>query len=135
MHLNSKQEVVLQGNMGSAGFSSAIYEYKEVDLDLNKFLIRHAAATFFLRVKSSAMQDGGISENDILIVDKSLTPKDNSLVVAIIADEFYLRKLKYQGQDCYLIADNKTNKPIKIDADSDLNIWGVVTAVIKTFDI
>ena len=71
-----------------AGFPSPADDHIEGKLDLNQFLIKHPAATFFVRVEGNSMENGGIHHGDILIVDRAITPKNGQIVVAILNGEF-----------------------------------------------
>lgn len=70
-----------------AGFPSPADDYMDRKLDLNDYLIRHPAATFYCRVSGSSMQDAGIFDRDMLIVDRAVEPEYLSIVVAIIDGE------------------------------------------------
>lgn len=85
-------------------------DFVEQKLDLNKKLVKHPAATFFVRVSGNSMRNLGINHDDILVVDRSLTPKMGSVIVAVAGGEFVLRQIK-----------NKNRR---------LTVWGVVTNVI-----
>lgn len=112
------------------GFPSPAAPYMEGPLDLNEYLIKHPAATFFVRVNGDAMIGAGIHHEDILIVDRSLKPTDNKVVIAIIDGEFIVRRLCTNRGRFSLLPDNPNYQPIKIDEGTELEIWGVVTTVI-----
>jgi DNA polymerase V len=98
------------------------------DMDLNKRIVQHPSATFFIRVKGTSMQFSGILPNDVLVIDRSLTPKNQDLIVAIYNGEFLVKKYFYKGQQYELYSDRDT--PIKPSESDDFEIWGVVTYVI-----
>lgn len=114
------------------GFVSPADDFLERHLDLNRFLIQHAAATFFVRVDSAAMSGDGIFEGDILIVDKSLTAGDGSVVIAIVEGEFLVRRLQRRSNGSVLVASNQDFPEIRIETEEELDIWGVVTTVIHS---
>jgi DNA polymerase V len=114
----------------SAGFPSPAEEYLELSLDLNKELIKHPASTFFGRVKGNSMQDAGIFDGDILIIDKSLSPFDGAKAVCYIDGEFTLKTLKKDNENLWLLSANESYKPIKITEENDFIVWGIVTYVI-----
>lgn len=114
----------------SAGFPSPAEEYMELSLDLNKELIKHPAATFFGRVKGNSMQDAGIFDGDILVIDKSLMPYDGTKAVCYIDGEFTLKTLRKINNELWLMPANESYKPIKINETDDFIIWGIVTYVI-----
>jgi DNA polymerase V len=114
----------------NAGFPSPADDYLENKLDLNKLLIRNASATFFARVRGKSMQDVGIHDGDILIIDKSLEPSANSVLICFINGEFTVKKVKKLNGELYLMPENKDFEPIKVEKGSDFRLWGVVTYCI-----
>ncbi|NHB70265.1 LexA family protein [Perlabentimonas gracilis] len=117
----------------NAGFPSPADDYLESKLDLNKLLIQHPSSTFFARVRGNSMIDVGIHDGDILIIDKSLETKHNSVLVCFIDGEFTVKKIRKLNGDFYLMPENKDFEPIKIQKDSDFRLWGVVTHCIHKF--
>ncbi|MEO1432488.1 MAG: translesion error-prone DNA polymerase V autoproteolytic subunit [Cyanobacteria bacterium J06633_8] len=113
----------------SAGFPNPSQDYLEGTLDLNSYLIKHPAATFFMRMTGDAMADAGIYDNDLLIVDRSIEPQHNSIIIAVLNGELTVKKLLKIKQDIYINATS-TEQNIKITEDIDFSIWGVVTKVI-----
>lgn len=118
----------------SAGFPSPADDFVEKKLDLNEYLIKHPAATFFVRVRGSSMQGAGIADGDLLVVDRSLKPANDSIVVAFLEGEFTVKRVKIKGKCLCLIPENKRYAPIEVTEDSDFLVWGVVVSVIKTFN-
>lgn len=114
-----------------AGFPSPADGYMSNSLDLNSHLIKHPKSTFFVQVTGESMIDAGIRENDLLIVDKSLPPANNKIVIAVINNEFTVKRLKIIDNEAYLIPENKNFQPTKIEDGT--YIWGVVTSVIQQF--
>ncbi len=112
------------------GFQSPADDFLEKDIDLNDFLIKHPAATFFVRVDTDAMVAWGYYPNDILIVDKSVHAMHGSLIIALFDSEFVFKRLYKQGETCYLVSASKKYKPIYISSESDFTIWGVVICSI-----
>ncbi|HVX00652.1 MAG TPA: translesion error-prone DNA polymerase V autoproteolytic subunit [Candidatus Babeliaceae bacterium] len=115
----------------SAGFSSFADNFVDRKLDLNELLIRHPAATYFIRVKGNSMEQAGISSNDILIVDRAVSVTDNKIVVARINDELTVKRIKVNGNTLYLVPDSDEYKPIEITESMDFEVWGVVISVIR----
>lgn len=95
-------------------------------LDLNELLVKHPAATFFVRVGGDAMVGAGLFPGDIAVVDRSLTPKKGSIIVAILNGEFTIRRLM-KGK---LQAENSKYKEIPLTPETDFQVWGVITYVI-----
>ncbi|MGE0010579.1 MAG: LexA family protein [Candidatus Babeliales bacterium] len=115
-----------------AGFPSLAHENPGKSLDLNEYLIKHPAATYFVRVEGTSMVDAGINSGDLLIVDRALEPKDGSIVVAAINGEFTVKRVKNRLGSLYLVSENASFAPIKITEDMDFEIWGVVTHAIHS---
>ena len=113
-----------------AGFASAADEHIENFLDLNKLVVKHPAATFFVRVAGDSMKDAGIHPGDILVVDRSLTPVSGKIVIACLDGEFTVKRLVMQAKSVRLVAANADYADIKIEKNSDFRVWGVVTHVI-----
>lgn len=116
----------------SAGFPSPAEDLIDKKLDLNEALIAHPAATFFVRVEGESMKDGGILDKDLLIVDRSLNPKNGQVVVAVINGEFTVKKIKKDKNRLFLMPENKKFSPLEITEEMDFRIWGVVTYAIHS---
>ena len=114
----------------AAGFPSAYEEQSEELLDLNKFLVKTPASTFFVTVEGCSMCGAHILQDDILVVDRSLAPADGKIVIAILNNEFTVKRLKKRGKKIFLAAENEAYKEIEITKDMDFAIWGVVTFII-----
>ncbi|NBR47919.1 LexA family transcriptional regulator [bacterium] len=102
----------------------------EKSLDLNEHLVRNPAATFFVKVEGDSMRDAGILSGDILVVDRSLTPKDSQIVVAMLDGDFTVKRLRRRDGRVFLEAENVSFVPIEISENQELVIWGIVTYVI-----
>lgn len=99
-------------------------------IDLNEFLIKNPTATFFVRVEGTSMIDAGIHPGDILIVDKSLDPLPNNIVIAVIGGEFLVKRLITEKGIPYLVPDNPDFKRIELGEGMQVEIWGVVVWVV-----
>ena len=116
-----------------AGFPSPATDYIEEDVDLNVHLIKNVPATFIIRVQGKSMTDVGIYDGDLLIVDRSLEPKNFSTVVANVHDELVVKSfIKSKDQNFLSSGSNNTEDRIIINEDSNVFIWGVVTYVIHS---
>ena len=113
-----------------AGFPSPADDYLEGKLDLNRHLIKHPAATFFVRVTGDSMIGAGIHSGDLLVVDRSLEPADKNVVVAVLDGELTVKRLFKQHGVLRLLPENLNYQPIEITAQQSIEIWGVVTNVI-----
>ena len=116
-----------------AGFPSPATDYIEEDVDLNVHLIKNVPATFIIRVQGKSMTDVGIYDGDLLVVDRSLKPKNFSTVVANVHDELVVKNfIKSKDQNFLSSGSRKIEDKIIINQDSDVFIWGVVTYVIHS---
>ncbi len=114
----------------SAGFPSPAADYEEDKLDLNKYLIKHPAATFFVRVTGNSMMGAGIHSDDLLVVDRSLEPKDKSVVIAVIDGELTVKRIRIGNKKITLEPENENYSVRQITEDTEFQVWGVVTNVI-----
>jgi len=113
-----------------AGFPSPADDYIEGKLDLNDYLVKHPAATFFVRAAGDSMIDAGIHPGDILIVDRALEPCNNNVVIAAVDGELTVKRIRKSGDKLFLMAENMYYKPIEVTEEMNAEIWGVVTNVI-----
>lgn len=125
------QWLVTQGI--SAGFPSPADDFKEIRISLDEELVNNKEATFYARVSGNSMEDAGISDGDLLVIDRSLEPKNNKIAVCFLDGDFTVKRIKKQGGKLYLRPENKKYKEIKINEENELIIWGIVTYVIKKF--
>jgi DNA polymerase V len=112
------------------GFPSPADDYIEKELDLNELMIRHPAATFYVRVDGDSMIGAGIHPGDILVVDRSLKALDGKIVVAVIDGEFTVKRLRLKQRRVTLVAENSAYRDLCITDANDFRVWGVVTYVI-----
>ena len=113
-----------------AGFPSPADDHLERGIDLNEELIRNPAATFLNRVQGESMRDAGIHYGDTLLVDKSVTPYDRQIVVAMIDGEFTVKRFRKRNGKIFLEAENPAFDPIEVGENQELTIWGSVTYII-----
>ena len=113
-----------------AGFPSPADDYMERGVDLNEELILNPAASFFVRVQGNSMRDAGIQSGDVLIVDKSITPADRQIVVAMLNGAFTVKRLRRMDGRYFLEAANESFIPIQIGEGDEMVIWGTVTYII-----
>jgi len=113
-----------------AGFPSPADDYIEDGLDLNEHLIKHKAATFFVRVSGDSMTGAGIHDGDLLIVDRALEAQDKSVVIAVVNGEFTVKRIKKNNGRVWLMPENENFRPMEMKEGSELEVWGVVTNVI-----
>jgi len=113
-----------------AGFPSPAQDYIEQGIDLNRELIKHPSSTFLAKVDGNSMQDTFIHDGDIVIIDKSLEPRDGCKVVAYIEGEFVMKTIQILPDKILLIPENQDYPTITVTSDQQFVIWGVVTYVI-----
>lgn len=114
----------------SAGFPSPADDYIDKKLDLNEYLVKHPAATFFVKVSGDSMVRAGINNGDILIVDRALEPTHNKIIVAVVDGEFSVKRLKKTGNRLFLAPENNNYPVIEVKDGMNFEVWGVVTNVI-----
>jgi len=116
----------------SAGFPSPADDYIETSIDLNKELIRHPFATFYVRASGDSMIDAGIKPNATLIVDRAIETKSGDIVIARIGDEMCVKELFIdEAGKVFLMPKNVNYKPIVIDENMDFEVWGKVVCSIN----
>ncbi|MBT3902909.1 MAG: translesion error-prone DNA polymerase V autoproteolytic subunit [Pelagibacteraceae bacterium] len=114
----------------SAGFPSPATDYMENKLDLNEHLVKHPAATFIVKASGPSMIEAGISSGDLLIVDRSIVPRNNNIVIASIFGDLTVKKLHKKGSTLFLLSANNQYPSIEIKEEMECFLWGVVTYVI-----
>jgi len=118
-------------NKVGAGFPSPATDYVEDDIDLNAHLIKNSASTFLIRAQGKSMNNVGIYNGDLLIVDRSLDPKNFSTVVANVNEELIVKSFVKEKDQSFLTSGSKKLKDkINLTENPEILIWGVVTYVI-----
>jgi DNA polymerase V len=123
--------VPMVGRTVHAGFPSPADDFIEEMIDLNQVLIKNPTATFLWRVVGDCMVDVKIFPGDVVVVDRSLTPKHRNIVLAIIDGEPTLKRLNRRGGVMVLHNENAKLPPFTISEGTEVSIWGVVTATIR----
>jgi len=118
------------GTSVPAGFPSPATDYIEGTLDLNDYVIKHRASTFFIRVDGFSMINAGIFPDDLLVVDRALEAGHNQIIIAVLDGEMTVKRLQIIKDEYWLVPENDAFQPIRITEDSGFSIWGVVTFVI-----
>jgi DNA polymerase V len=116
----------------ATGFGAAADDYAERGIDLNEQLIKNKPATFFMRVNSDAMIGAGIHSGDVVIVDRSLEPKNGKVIIAVMDGDMLIRRLEINNNKRRLLPASKKLSAIEIDESSSFSVWGVVTYVIHS---
>ena len=113
-----------------AGFPSPAENFMDLDLSLQDYLVQNPSATFCVRVTGDSMKNAGISSGDVMIVDRALEPKNNTIVLAVLDGEFTVKRIQKKGDDLFLNPENKDFKAIQITEEMNFQVWGVVTHII-----
>ena len=114
-----------------AGFPSPATDYVEDDIDLNSHLIKNIPSTFLIRVQGKSMNSIGIHDGDLLVVDRSLSPKNFSTVVVNVNEELVVKSFVKEKNESFLTSGSKNSKDkINLTENPEILVWGVVTYVI-----
>ena len=122
----------------SAGFPAPTGDHDERQLDINTYLVRNPAATFFFQVEGRSMEGAEIFDGDILVVDRSLTPRHGQIVVAFINGERLVKRLYRRAGRVALLAEHPDYPPLEIGEANEgveLVVWGVVVGKFKRLPI
>lgn len=117
----------------SAGFPSPAESYVEEKIDLNKHIIKHPAATFFAKANGNSMTQRGIFDGDLLVIDRSIKPKHNSIVIAAINGDMVCKTIDLKQK--ILLSANKHYPPIQINEETNCLIEGVVTHSLRYHNV
>lgn len=113
------------------GFPSPAQDYVEQRLDLNELMIRHPSATYFVKAAGDSMRDAGIGEGDLLVVDSAKSAEHGDIVIAAVDGEFTVKRLQLHPV-VMLVPENPAYQPIKIGSEDSLEIFGIVTFIVKS---
>lgn len=130
---DTRSPLPLMSSHPQAGFPAPGDDYVEKVLDINDLVVKHPASTFFVRVEGDSMEGAGIFSRDVLVVDKSLTPKSGNIVVAAVYGEMVVKRLTAKGNTHVLSSENEQYEPIHVTENDDCFIWGVVVGSIRQF--
>jgi len=118
-------------NKVGAGFPSPATDYVEDDIDLNNHLIKNIPSTFLIRAQGKSMNSIGIHDGDLLVVDRSLNPKNFSTVIVNVNEELVVKSFIKEKDQSFLTSGSKKIKDkITLTENPEIFIWGVVTYVI-----
>jgi len=127
--------IPMAGSPVQAGPPTTAYDSIDARLDIHEYVVKHPAATFFVRVEGDSMKEAGIYSGDILVVDRSVKASHGKIVVAIVNGEFTVKKLVVTSSGVVLQAANPKFSSIKLDPkNSDFQVWGVVTSLIRKYE-
>jgi DNA polymerase V len=117
----------------SAGWPSPAEDYVEGRLDLNRYLIKHPVATFYVRVSGDSMRGVGIHPGSILVVDRAVEADDGDIVIARINDELCVKRLRLHHGRIWLMPENEDYQPIEVTDGMDFEVWGRVMHSIRSY--
>jgi DNA polymerase V len=117
-------------NGGKNGISAPAVPDTDERLDLNRYLVRHPAATFFVRVSGDSMTGAGINSGDILIVDRAVEHQSGDIIIALVGDELTVKRLRVESGVTWLDPENPADESRQIEPDDDFEVFGVVTFTI-----
>ncbi len=123
--------VAALGEAVPAGFPSPAQDHVDDGIDLNRELIKHPASTFCARVAGDSMRDCGIDDGDLLIIDKSLTPREGSVAVCFVDGEFTLKRISVRKDGIWLVPANPHYPALHVTDGSNFQVWGIVAYVVK----
>jgi DNA polymerase V len=129
----SDSKLPLYSSRPQAGFPAPGDDQIEKVLDINDLVVKHPASTFFVRVEGDSMEGAGIFSGDVLVVDRSLTPKDGSIIVAAVYGEMVVKRLIARNGTHILASENPNYEPIQVTEHEDCFIWGVVVGSVRQF--
>ena len=116
----------------SAGFPSPADDFKEVRISLDKELVKNTESTFYARVSGDSMENAGLSDGDLIVIDRSINPENNKIAVCFIGGEFTVKRIVKENGKLYLKPENNRYKKIEVEETDKLIVWGIVTYVIKS---
>lgn len=126
----TKEAVASVTSTVQAGFPSPAEDYLEAPLNLHDYVVKNPPATFFVKVAGESMVGARIEPGDILVVDRSLEPSTGKIVVAILNGEFTVKRIRMEGHQVMLEAENPAFPDIHVPPEADFEVWGVVTYVV-----
>lgn len=125
----NQQKYPLFSSKISAGFPSPADDYIEEALDLNQLLIKHPVATFFVRAAGNALDHIGIHDQDILIIDRSLSPRNGQMIIAAVEGQLAIKRFQKINNKIYLHSENSATT-IEMQEENEIYLWGVITTII-----
>jgi DNA polymerase V len=119
----------------ATGFPSPAMDYLQPRIDLNKEFVKHPLATFIIECEGNSMINAFIPPKARLLIDRSLTPSNGDIVLAVVNGEFIVRRLIKNPHKCFLRPENKKYEDMDITAGVEMTIWGVVTYIITDTNV
>lgn len=131
--VSSAQTAPLYASHPAAGFPAPGDDQIEKMLDINDLVVEHPASTFYVRVSGDSMEGAGIFDNDVLVVDRSIEPRDGSIVVAAVFGELVVKYLSKKAGKVQLVSANEAYRPIDVTDNDDCFVWGTVAGSVRVF--
>jgi DNA polymerase V len=131
IEVRTAMTVPLVGSTAPCGFPSPADDHLDRPLDFNELLIQNPAATFAVRIAGESMTGAGLFPGDIAVVDRSLTPANGCIVLALIDGEFTIKRYRLVAGTVVLAAENPAFADIAISEVSGLEVWGVLRHAIR----
>ena len=131
--VESATQIPLYSSRPQAGFPSPGDDQIEKVLDINDLVVKNPSSTFFVRVSGDSMEGAGIFSDDVLVVDRSFSPRDGSIVVVAVYGEMVVKRLRAKGNIYLLVSENEQYAPIAVSEHDDCFVWGVVVGSVRQF--
>lgn len=128
---NSRSLPYFEGGI-KAGFPSPATDFEGTQISLDKVLVKNFEATFYAKADGTSMIGAGIDDGDIMVIDRSIEPTDGKIGVCLIDGEFTVKRIKVEKDALYLMPENDSFQPLKIEEGNKLFVWGIVTYIIKS---
>jgi DNA polymerase V len=128
---NNQKHPFISGGI-KAGFPSPAADFDETKISLDNVLVKNREATFYAKASGNSMIGAGIDDGDIMVIDRSLEPRDGKIAICFVDGEFTVKRIKIKKDGIYLMPENSAFEPIKVTENNELIIWGIVTYVIKS---
>lgn len=126
-------DLPLYASRPAAGFPAPGDDALERSLDINDLVVKNPAATFFVRVEGDSMEGAGIFSGDVLVVDRSVTPAHEKIVVAAVHGEMVVKRLVAHSGTHLLVSEHEDYAPITVSENEDVHVWGVVVGSVRQF--
>lgn len=128
----SLNTIPLYSSSIAAGLPSPVEDHIDDDIDLNQYLVSNPSDVFMVRANGDSMIETGIQDNDLLLVDRSITTQEGKVVIALLDGELTVKRLRSKGKEIWLLPENKNYSPIPVTSEQELSILGVVIHVIHS---
>jgi DNA polymerase V len=125
--------IPLYASSPQAGFPAPGDDLVRDELNVHDLLVKHPESTFFVRVEGDSMEGAGIFSGDVLVIDRSVEPKNGHIVVAVVDGGLVVKRVRVTSEGMSLVSENAAYAPIVVSPESECTVWGVVTGSIRQF--